>query len=70
MTVYGPRLYYGPLDTPDTPSEDSSCSRGTVNSHPPREEPMTDLTWHKILEHDQLDEGRVTTVSVPRPHVR
>ena len=23
-----------------------------------------DLTWHKILEPDQLDEGRVTTVSV------
>ncbi len=25
---------------------------------------MSDMTWHKILEPDQLDEGRVTTVSV------
>lgn len=25
---------------------------------------MSELTWHKILEPDQLDEGRVTTVSV------
>ncbi|MGI9645570.1 MAG: thiamine pyrophosphate-binding protein, partial [Ilumatobacteraceae bacterium] len=25
---------------------------------------MTEPTWHKILEPDQLDEGRVTTVSV------
>ncbi|MFW2336484.1 thiamine pyrophosphate-binding protein, partial [Ilumatobacter sp.] len=25
---------------------------------------MSDETWHKILEPDQLDEGRVTTVSV------
>ncbi len=25
---------------------------------------MSDLTWHKILEPDQLPEGRVTTVSV------
>ncbi len=25
---------------------------------------MTDLTWHKILEPDQLEDGRVTTVSV------
>ncbi len=36
---------------------------------PPRRHPlrrhhaMSDLTWHKILEPDQLDEGRVTTVS-------
>ncbi len=25
---------------------------------------MSDMTWHKILEPDELDEGRVTTVSV------
>lgn len=49
MTVYGPRLYFGPLDTPDGKSPDSSCSRAIIEEPPTEKEhhmPET-LTWNR-----------------------
>lgn len=38
MTVYGPRLYFGPLDTPDSTDNDSSCSGGIIEEPPTEKE--------------------------------
>ena len=55
---------------------DASPRRHPLRRAAPHDRPQrirhgpTETNWHKILEPDELDEGRVTTVSVGMPLVR